>query len=163
MRSASSKPKGRDPNALCLLLSVLGVLGAPMGLGACSTVDLGDPPAEVNACRPSQMFFVDRIWPELLTKSYGGRTCGDATCHGSPTGPPPRIVMPTSTPTFPFTAQSDWEMSYRSVTQQLTCTNARGSELFTRPAGLSTHGGGQLFPPDGPEGVLLEMWVAASP
>ena len=133
------------------------------GGGACSTVHLEDPPADVNMCHPSQMFFVDRVWPEFLGKDYGGKTCGDANCHNANSGLRLHVVMPTSTPSFPFMAQSDWDVSYRSVTEQLTCSNARGSELFTRPAGLRTHGGGKLIEPDGPEGLLLEAWVAASP
>lgn len=131
---------------------------------SCSTVDLGDPPSDVNSCRPSQMFFVEHIWPEFLTQNYSGRTCGDGNpCHGSPSGPEPRVIMPTSVPSFPFLGGSDWEKSYRSITQKMTCTNVRAGELYTRPAGLATHGGGKLFEPDGPEALLLEMWVAASP
>jgi hypothetical protein len=54
-------------------------------------------------------------------------------------------------------------MDYLSATQQMICTNARGSELYTRAAGLRTHGGGKLIEPDGPEAILLDMWVVASP
>ena len=50
---------------------------------ACETVDLGKPPADINACRPSQAFFTTEIWPNFLTKDYGGKHCCDSTCHGA--------------------------------------------------------------------------------
>lgn len=132
-------------------------------LAACSTVHLEDPPAGVNACHPSQMFFATRIWPELLTQNYNGQTCADSACHGEAApGRALRVIMPMSIPTYPFAAQSDWDRSYVSVTQQMLCTSVRDSELYLRPAGLRTHSA-TLFAPDGPEASLLEMWVAASP
>jgi hypothetical protein len=124
---------------------------------------LDAPPADVNACRPSQIFFAEHVWPEFLGQTYSGMTCGDARCHDPASGRPFRSEAPTSVPTYPFAAQSDWEKLYLSATQQLICTNVRGSELYTRPAGLRTHGGGKLIEPDGPEALLLDMWVGASP
>lgn len=138
------------------------LLGA-IAMAACTTVHLDGPPAEVNACRPSQMFFVERIWPEFLAQSYNGQSCGGATCHDPVSGRALRVLMPTSPPTFPFPAQSDWETSYLSVTQQLNCSSVLGSELYTRPAGLRSQAHPRLIDPDGPEAVLLEQWVAASP
>jgi hypothetical protein len=151
---------------LRLSLGRLGVTAALVFGGACSTVDLGDPPADVNACRPSQMFFVDHVWPEFLSQNYSGKTCGDTRCHDAASARLLRVVAPTSTPTpaFPLTGGSDWDNLYRSAAQRMTCTNVRGSELFTRPSGLLRHGGGTLIDPiNGPEGPLLDAWVAASP
>lgn len=142
------------------------VAGLLVGAPACSTVNLGDPPADVNSCRPSQTFFLDRVWPEFLSMDYGGKTCGAATCHDAGSGHSPLLAAPTSTPTpvIPFPGGSDWEMVYRASAQKMTCTNVRGSELFTRPSGLRPHGGGALIDPiNGPEGPLLDAWVAASP
>lgn len=133
------------------------------GTAACSTVHLEGPPAEVNACRPSQRFFVERIWPEFLAQSYSGQTCGGATCHDPVSGRALRVLMPASTPSFPFSAQSEWETSYLSVTQQLNCSSVLGSELFTRPAGLRSQAHPRLIDPDGPEALLLQQWVAALP
>jgi hypothetical protein len=148
------------PAFLSVLLWAL-VAGPMVGATACSTVELGDPPADVNACRPSQMFFADRVWPEFLSKDYGGKTCGAATCHDA-VSPVLAVPMSTPTPAIPFPGGSDWEMIYRAAAQRMTCTNVRGSELFTRPSGLRPHGGGALIDPvNGPEGPLLDMWVAA--
>src|SRR5207253_5779326 len=47
---------------------------------ACDTVDLGPALADVNACRPSQSFFTEQIWPNFLAKDYGGKHCYDARC-----------------------------------------------------------------------------------
>jgi len=143
---------------------LLGVTVAVTGLGgACSIVELGDPPADVNACRPSQAFFVDHVWGEFLNQDYGGKTCKDGGCHDTASSRLLRLVDPTSTPTVPLAPGSDWEANYRSATQQLICTNVRGSELFTRPAGLVIHGTPSrlIDPVSGPEGPLLDMWVAA--
>lgn len=133
------------------------------GGGGCGIVALGDPPADTNACRPSQSFFVDRVWGEFLDTPHNGKLCRDSGCHDVASGRLLRLVAPTSTPTIPLAAGSDWEMNYRSAAQQMICTNVRGSELFTRPAGLTVHGsnGALIDPVSGPEGPLLDMWVAA--
>ena len=57
------------------------------GVG-CQTVALGTPPADINACRPSQDVFVSDIWPNVLNKSYGGKKCSDAICHDPASGKP---------------------------------------------------------------------------
>ena len=59
---------------------LLGTLAA--AAVACETVDLGPPPADVNACRPSQAFFIEQIWPNFLAKEYdGGKHCSaDRDC-----------------------------------------------------------------------------------
>ena len=162
------RASGRDVTRMLLVVgAVLGSgAGVVGGAGGCSTVELGDPPADVNACRPSQMFFVASVWPDFLAKTYAGdKTCGQSACHDAPSGRLLRVVAPTSGPpaAYPLAAGSDWEVVYRSAAQQMICTNSRGSELYTRPAGLRTHGGGKLIEPDGPESILLDMWVAASP
>jgi len=66
--------------------AVFGVLG--MLTAACQTVDLGAPPADVNACEPGQQWFIDQIWPNFLAQGYGGKHCYDVSCHaiGSPNG-----------------------------------------------------------------------------
>ena len=132
-----------------------------LGLGACSTVDVGAPPADVNACRPSAQFFVAQIWPSYLAQSYSGKTCGDSSCHAS-ANRPLHIVAPTSTstPTFPLVAGSDWDALYQSAANQMNCSDVAGSELYTKPSGLSQHGGDKLFEPNGPELGLLTQWVA---
>lgn len=130
---------------------------------SCSTVYLDPAPADVNACRPSQMFFATRIWPEFLGQNYGGKTCSDSRCHDATGSGSLYAVMPASVPSYPFAAQSDWERTYLSVTSKMICTNVRGSRLYTDPAGLRPHFGGKLIEPEGPEAALLEMWVAATP
>jgi len=132
-------------------------LGAP----SCSAVELGEPPADVNACRPGQAFFIEQMWPNFLGRTYGGKTCGDASCHAS-SNRVLHILTPTSTPspTLPLAAGSDWEVLYRSVADQVNCSDIAGSELYTKPCNLHAHGGGKLFEPNGPELVLLTEWVA---
>ena len=54
---------------LPLWVALAGVVAA-----GCSTVNLGDPPADVNACRPSQDFFANGgMWDMFLDKDYGGK------------------------------------------------------------------------------------------
>jgi hypothetical protein len=153
--------------ATTMLLVAAAALACGGGGLACSTVALGDPPADVNVCHPSQNFFVAMVWPDFLSKTYAnGKTCGEADCHGN-SARRLRVVAPTSTatPTIPFVAGSDWDALYNSTTQVMECTNVLGSELFTRPAGLQTHGGGTLIDPSpgGPEAIILEDWVKAAP
>ena len=133
---------------------------------ACSSVDQGEPPADINACRPSQTFFVDMVFPNFLTKDYAGKTCGDANCHTKATLRAPVVFMPSTTmPAIPLAGGSEWETLYRSATEVMICTDVLGSDLFTRPAGLQTHAPGRLIDPSpaGPEALLLQQWVMARP
>ena len=134
--------------------------------GACSLVDLGDPPADVNACRPSQEIFVNEVWPNYLTKSYGGKTCADASCHGSP-NLSPQFVRDPKTPnpvTFPLLGGSDWYANYAAASRDMNCSDVTGSPLYTMPSGIqASHGGGMLFAPGGEEFELLQHWVMPGP
>lgn len=133
-------------------------LGVLVAVGACDTVELGSPPAGVNACRPSQQFFVERIWPEFLAKTYGQRRCSDAGCHDGASLRQLSLPPPTSAPTLPL--PPDWAVVYTSTAEQVRCTNASASPLVVRPSS-SDHGGTKLIDAGGPEALLVEMWVAA--
>ena len=126
--------------------------------GACETVDLGSPPADVNACRPSQQFFVDQIWPSFLAQDYGGKHCYDAQCHGGGSNNALKLTVPTGAGTVPLTLE--WADDYRAATEQMNCANVASSPLLTRPSGIQTHGGGMLISPTGPEADLIKMWVS---
>jgi hypothetical protein len=145
----------------------LGTIALAAAAGTCSTVDLGDAPADINACRPSEAFFVDQVWPNYLSLSFNGKTCGDASCHGAGTGNGLKVVAPTSTPTptIPFASGSDWDVLYQSATHEMNCNDVLGSKLFALPAGQVGHGGGKLFDPADPVGTmvfdLLSQWVQA--
>ncbi|HET6150187.1 MAG TPA: hypothetical protein VFH68_21785 [Polyangia bacterium] len=141
--------------ALLLVLS----LAAAAAPAACTSVELGDPPADVNACRPSQTFFVDQIWPNFLDKDYGGKRCADSACHAASAGRPLSLVEPTTPSTLPL--MLEWAANYRSVTENMQCSNVRASALLTNPSGQVTHGGDKLIEPNGEEATLIEMWVTA--
>lgn len=145
-----------------LLALVVAAGAGAVGAGAltgCSSVDLGDPPADINACRPSQSFFVDEIWPNFLDKDYSGKKCADSSCHAASAGRPLSLVVPLTPGTVPL--MDAWAANYRSVTENMQCSNVRSSPLLTNPAGLVTHGGGKLIEPTGDEATLIEMWVTA--
>jgi hypothetical protein len=133
-------------------------------LAGCDTVDLGAPPADVNACRPSQAFFRDRIWPEFLDKDYSGKHCNDSSCHDTGkalTIPNPAPSTDPLNPVAPIPFPPDWAANYKSATENMQCTNVAASALLVNPAGLVTHGGGKLIDPNGPEATLLVEWVSA--
>jgi hypothetical protein len=125
---------------------------------ACETVDLGDPPSDINACRPSQQFFVDEIWPNFLAKDYGGLHCYDATCHGGIASNSLDLIVPTAAAAIPLTG--DWANNYRTTTEEMNCSNVAASKLLELPSGLKVHGGGKLIEPDGPEATLIKMWIS---
>jgi hypothetical protein len=143
----------------------LGAVAAAAALGlACQTVDLGDPPADVNACRPGQQFFVDQIWPNVLSADYGGKHCYDASCHAPgnqhalllqqpPAGATPAVANGVITP-------MELADDYTSAANQMNCADVAASTLLAKPAGLQTHGGGMLFSPTGTEADLIKMWVS---
>jgi hypothetical protein len=148
-----------------LRLAVLLASVALGGLLACETVDLGTPPADVNACRPSQAYFVTEIWPNVLAKDYGGRHCYDSRCHDPASGRPLSLIanpMPVLDPAgvIPNPLPDDWAKNYRSTTEQMNCANVAASDLILLPTNTRTHGGGQLFAPGSMEVTSLTMWVS---
>ena len=142
---------------VALLAGFAGTLAA-----GCSTVDLGDPPADVNACRPSQDFFANGgLWDMFLNKDYGGKHCMDSSCHAAGAGRPLSLKMPEPGTPVPLPLPPIWMANYISATEQMQCSNVHSSPLLANPSGIVTHGGGKLIEPDGPEATLIEMWVTA--
>jgi hypothetical protein len=145
--------------AKALLVSTWLLLVGAALLPACTSVDLMDPPADVNACRPSQAFFVAQIWPNFLDKDYGGKKCADASCHQASAGRPLSLLVPEAVPGMPLAA--NWAANYRSTTENMQCSIVRSSPLLVNPSGMVPHGGGKLIDPNGAEATLIEMWVTA--
>jgi hypothetical protein len=149
-------------NVVVALAAALGVAG---GLQACQTVDLGPPPADVNACRPSEQFFVDEIWPNVIAKDYGGKHCYDATCHDPGTGrrpsfiPNPQPPLPPGQPALPL--PDDWAMNYKKAADEMNCSSVGNSALIEYGEGGMGHPGGALFKNTDPEETKLRMWVTA--
>ena len=142
-------------------LQLWAMLAGALAAG-CSTVDLGDPPADVNACRPSQDFFANGgLWDMFLDKDYGGKHCKDAACHGDGAGRPLSLKIPEPGTPVPLPLPANWMANYISATEQMQCSNVHSGPLLANPAGIVTHGGGKLIEPDGPEATLIEMWVTA--
>ena len=142
---------------VALLVALAGALAA-----GCSTVDLGDPPADVNACRPSQDFFANGgLWDMFLNKDYSGKHCMDSSCHAEGAGRPLSLKIPEAVSPVPLPLPANWMANYISATEQMQCSNVHSSPLLANPAGIVTHGGGKLIEPDGPEATLIEMWVTA--
>jgi hypothetical protein len=128
-------------------------------VASCGTVDLGAPPADVNACRPSRAYFLSDVWPSFIDKDYSGKKCGDSRCHDPTSGRQFVVTPPKSAPGLPLPA--DWEANYISASMQMQCSDVKGSPLYTRAAGLQTHGPGKLIEPAGAEALVLQMWVTA--
>ncbi|MEA2701016.1 MAG: hypothetical protein QOI66_5287 [Myxococcales bacterium] len=126
------------------------------GVG-CDTVDLGQPPAGLNECRPGPAFFTTDVWPKVLGATFAGKHCSDGGCHDAAS--PRQLVLPppTSAPAVPL--PPDWQAVYTSASNQMQCANVGASELLTRPSGVRQHGGGKLFEPDGAEAMILRQWV----
>jgi len=147
----------RAPRLVLLALCMTAAAGV-----ACETVDLGQPPSDINACRPSQQWFVDQIWPNLLAKDgyAGGVHSSDAACHGAlaPNALDLIFYDPTTMPAIPLTG--DPATDYVSATEEMSCSNVASSKLLELPAGIKVHGGGKLIEPDGPEATLIKMWIS---
>jgi hypothetical protein len=160
-------------------LVLLVAAAAPVLAGAgCETVNLGDPPADVNACRPSQNYYVGNpsdagtlyggIWQNLLNNDYGGRKCTDSACHGAASTNSMKLTMPTGCIppgcTVPIPLTQEWAANYRATAEQMNCSNVRASRLLTLPGGLVPHGGQKLFDAaTSPEADLIIGWVGAFP
>jgi hypothetical protein len=148
--------------ALCLVGAA-----AAGAVAACQTVDLGTPPADLNACRPSQLFFVSDIWPNVLSKDYSGRHCYDSSCHDAGIGRPLTLVpIPGFMPdagTVPVPLTGVWATNYASASEQMNCSNASASQLFLLPTNTLTHGGQQLFAPVSDEARTVLKWPSVHP
>ena len=165
--------------------SVWGLGAAALMAVACHTVDLGQPPADINACRPSQSYFVygpnadggvsdagtnQGIWTDILAHDFGGKHCIDQACHGSGSTNALRLTMPACLPNsgtgcaIPLPLTMEWADNYRSTTEQMNCSNVMSSKLIAEPAGiLPGHAGGILFPANGPEASIIIGWVGSLP
>ena len=115
--------------------------------------------AGMAACRPSQQFFVDEIWPNVLAKDYGGTHCYDSSCHGvlAPNALDLLVQDPMPAGTVPLTGV--WATNYMAAIEEMNCSNPSASRLLELPSGTKVHGGGKFFEPDGPEADLIKMWV----
>lgn len=138
-------------------------------VSGCETVDQGDPPADINACRPSQTYFVE-IWEQILDRDYGGMKCHNAQCHGAASTnslrltsavPPAKDAGGTLVIAIPF-VDAGWSANYRSTTEQMNCSNVAASKLLALPTLQRPHRGGMLFPADGPEATLIKGWIGAA-
>jgi hypothetical protein len=154
----------------CAAAAVVALAAAAATTGAaCDTVDLGAPPADVNACRPSQSYFVTDVWPNVLNVPHGGKKCSDASCHDTVTAAggfglianPQPALDPAMPPPMPL--PDDWAMNYLKASQQMTCTDVAASNLIIYPTGMHMHGGGQLFTASSMEVTTLKDWVSATP
>ncbi len=135
----------------------LAILAALLAGAGCETVDLGAPPAQVNACLPGQMWFVNQIWPNFLAKDYNGKHCTDSSCHARGSKTTMTLVNPVDPVTFPLTG--DWASNYTQVTHEMNCSDVTDSALLLLPEGVQVHGGNQLIMKGGPEEMLVEQWI----
>jgi hypothetical protein len=139
----------------------LAALAACALLASCDTVDLGAPPDDINTCRPSQQFFIDQIWPNVLSQDYGGKHCYDSGCHATSTGHAPAFTPPPATEPAAIPLPPTWAANYLSATEQMNCADVSASNLILLPENLTPHGGGQLFKPASMQETLIRMWVSA--
>jgi hypothetical protein len=130
----------------------------------CETVDLGAPPADVNACEPGQQWFVSEIWPQFLGADYNGKHCYDSNCHGLGSSTQMTLIditaelaaLPTPPPDpLPMDVLAD----YTQAAQQMNCSDPGDSTLLILPEGRQVHGGNTLIMADGPEAMLVVQWV----
>ena len=154
------------------LAAVLALALALAGVAGCDTVSLGAPPADVNLCEPSQTFFLQQIWPGFLGAPYGSamKHCYDSSCHGPGSSAPMTLTdigtevaglpqPPNPIPTSMITPEM--VNDYTQATQRMNCADPLDSDLLTYPENVHTHGGGMLIMPNGPEAMLVQMWITA--
>lgn len=146
---------------------------ALLGAAGCQTVDLGAPPADVNACEPGIQYFVTNVWPMFLAMDYGSKHCYDSGCHllGSSaqlslTDISTSIAMLPQPPNpLPNPLPPDIVADYTQAAQEMNCADVADSKLLIFPEGIQVHGGGQLIDPNSQQAMdtlkLLETWVSS--
>lgn len=118
-------------------------------LAGCPTVELGDTPTEIGLCNPAGgvAYFEQQIWPNIVTRSFGGRTCAQAGCH---------IAGGNG---LDYPAVVDYPSAYRRTQLYLNCGTPAASLFLTKPlAGIDPHGGGDLFPNGDPSVQVFLDW-----
>jgi hypothetical protein len=130
---------------------------------ACQTVDLGTPPADINACRPSQLFFVSDIWPNVLSQDYSGKHCYDSACHDAGTQRPLTLKPPSPGDSSAVPLTGVWAANYISASEQMNCSTASASSLYLLPTNTLTHGGQQLFAPVSDQARTILKWPSVHP
>jgi hypothetical protein len=143
--------------ARALSLAFVIIAATAAAAAGCDTVDLGQPPAGINECRPGPLFFTTDVWPKVLGASFDGKHCSDGGCHDAAS--PRQLVLPPPTSPAAVPLPPDWEVDYESAANQMQCSNVAASELYARPTGIRTHGGGKLFEPGSIEAMILLQWV----
>ena len=108
---------------------------APMMLGGCPTVDLGDQPPDPEQCRPDMQYFHDHIWPEYLAPADAAKSCvAKSGCHADSTAFRLQVTPPDDT------------ANYQATAHFLNCSTPESSLLLTKPlVGGDPHGGGDIF------------------
>ena len=129
---------------------------AALFAGGCPTVDLGDEPVAPGACRPSEGYYRDVVWPDYLAPESPERSCVSAPgCHRDTDGRSAlRLIVEE-----PLSDQ-DHRTNYDVVTSFLSCGSPQTSPLLSKPEeGRNPHGGGDIFGPDSePYWIFLDWF-----
>jgi hypothetical protein len=139
-------------------MMLVAALGAAAG---CDTVDLGAPPADINACRPSQQFFIDTIWPMVLSADYSGKHCYDSSCHSATAPRQMTLTVPPASEIAAIPLPPTWAQNYMKAADQMNCADSAASALIRLPESPTMHGGGRLFAPGSMQETALRDWVTA--
>jgi hypothetical protein len=157
------KRHGSRRGALLAAFAAAGLLGA----AGCQTVDLGAPPADVNACEPGIQYFTSNVWPMFLGMAYNGKHCFDSGCHDLGSRTPLTLTdisteLPLPSPP-PNPLPPDIMADYTQAAQQMNCSDVADSKLLIFPENIQVHGGGQLIDPNSQQATdtltLLQTWV----
>jgi hypothetical protein len=150
-------------------LRALFAAAALLGAAGCQTVDLGAPPADVNASEPGIQYFASTVWPMFLAMDYGGKHCYDSSCHDLGSRTPLTLTdisseLPLPSPP-PNPLPPDLVADYTQASQQMNCSDVADSKLLIFPENIQVHGGGQLIDPSSQQATdtltLLETWVSS--
>jgi hypothetical protein len=121
-------------------------------LAGCPTVNLGDTPAGIGVCNPTEglAYFQAMIWPMYLDPPNQTTTCVRSGCHDKIDSAGGMGLDPT----LPINYQGN----YQIVQPQLDCESPDASQLLTKPLNLYGHGGGAVFTVSDPEYSLFLNW-----
>jgi hypothetical protein len=114
---------------------------ALVALAGCPTVDLGDTPADIGLCNPTEgeSYFEMQVWPMYIDRGGGTSSCirTGGGCHDQNGG------NALSFATQPI----DFKANFRAAQVYLNCGTPEMSELLTKPLqGIDDpHGGGNIF------------------
>lgn len=121
------------------------------------SVSVGGRTAHVRVTVKNTKTNADLSFENAITPILVKNGCTGSACHGAPNG---QAGFKLSF--FGYEAQKDWQAIVKdSNGRRINLSDPLQSAFLRKPTGLTGHGGGKRFVPNGPEARVFAAWIKA--